>query len=76
MQKPDIPVGLPDDIEDKKKRARAWFEALRDQIRTTFEALEDGLEGPHADMEPGRFEAKQWERDGGAGGGNADYDFD
>ena len=69
MQKPDIPVGLPDDIEDKKKRARAWFEALRDQIRTTFEALEDGLEGPHADMEPGRFEAKQWERDGGAGGG-------
>ena len=69
MQKPDIPVGLPDDIEDKKKRARAWFEALRDQIRTTFEVLEDGLEGPHADMEPGRFEAKQWERDGGAGGG-------
>ena len=69
MEKPNIPAGLPDDIEEKKSQARAWFEELRNRIRRSFEALEDALEGPHADMEPGRFEAKDWQRDGGAGGG-------
>ena len=65
----DLPVGLPEAIEDKKARARAWFEALRDAICATFERIEDELTGPHAELEPGRFERKAWERDGGAGGG-------
>ena len=69
MTKPDIPAGLPDDIETKKRRARAWFERLRDDIKALFETLEDAAEGPHAAMEPGRFTAKEWRRDGGAGGG-------
>ena len=69
MQRPDLPAGLPVDIEDKKQKARAWFEELRDRICEAFEKIEDDLDGPHAVWAPGRFERKPWQRDEGEGGG-------
>ncbi|MCJ8310149.1 MAG: coproporphyrinogen III oxidase, partial [Hyphomicrobiales bacterium] len=42
-ERPQMPIGVPDDIEDKKATARAWFEELRDDICQRFEALEDAV---------------------------------
>lgn len=55
--------------EIEKKRAREWFEHLRDRICQSFEALEDVYCGQEADtLAPGRFERREWQRDGGGGG--------
>ncbi len=69
MQRPELPKGLPADIEEKKAAAKAWFENLRNQICGAFEALEDELTGPMSDAPPGRFVGKDWHRDNGEGGG-------
>jgi coproporphyrinogen III oxidase len=63
-----------DKIEAHKKQARAWFEALRDQIVAAFEATEDALPAtaPLADRPAGRFVRTPWSRtdhSGAAGGG-------
>jgi len=55
---------------DRKEQAGAWFRSLRDQICTAFEKIETGLQGSeHAPQPPGRFEHKNWQREGNAGGG-------
>ena len=46
-----------------KQPAQVWFEALRDRVCAAFESIEHDF-GP----DPGRFERKPWERDGGGGG--------
>ncbi|MDO9414821.1 oxygen-dependent coproporphyrinogen oxidase [Pararhizobium sp.] len=69
MDRPNLPNELPADIEDKKAAARAWFEALRDQICAALEAIEDELTGPLADQEAGRFVVKDWARENAGGGG-------
>ncbi|MFO1035998.1 MAG: oxygen-dependent coproporphyrinogen oxidase [Geminicoccaceae bacterium] len=57
------------DAETQKATARAWFERLRDRICAAFEQLEDDYRGKaFADLPPGRFERKAWDREGGGGG--------
>lgn len=60
--------------EERKARAKAWFEALRDQICGAFEALEDEAPADLYPGAPGRFVKTPWRRgDGSAdlGGGVA-----
>ncbi|MDB5561790.1 MAG: Coproporphyrinogen oxidase, aerobic [Hyphomicrobiales bacterium] len=59
---------LPVDIEDKQRKATAWFRDLRDQLCARVEALEDAVTGPQADREPGRFVREPWARAEGGGG--------
>ena len=68
-QKPNIPKGLPADIDEKKQQAEAWFQQLRDQICTRFEKLEQNLVGPLDTQPAGKFEQTDWQRDEGKGGG-------
>ncbi|MDP1632327.1 MAG: oxygen-dependent coproporphyrinogen oxidase [Caulobacter sp.] len=55
-------------LEDRKTRARAWFESLRDRILDAFETLEDEAPADLYPGAPGRFERKPWVRDAGGGG--------
>nr|WP_321456156.1 oxygen-dependent coproporphyrinogen oxidase [uncultured Cohaesibacter sp.] len=67
-----IPEDLPADIEDKKRRATKWFSTLRDRICTEFEAIEQEIKGQNANLEPGSFTRKPWQRtdhSGAKGGG-------
>jgi coproporphyrinogen III oxidase len=60
------------DIDDKKQRASAWFESLRDQICAEFETIETEYSGAMSDLPSGTFTRKSWERpaqDGSDGGG-------
>lgn len=66
---------IPDDIENRKVIATAWFKDLRDQICSALETLEDELGETSAqlhDRPAGRFERTPWERTdstGAKGGG-------
>jgi coproporphyrinogen III oxidase len=62
------------ELESRKTRARAWFEALRDDICLAFEAIEDDLPAAAAggDVAAGRFVRTPWKRTdhtGAEGGG-------
>ncbi len=60
--------------EQRKNRAREWFETLRDRIVAAFESLEDALpaHAPFSDRPAGRFVRTPWNRadhSGAPGGG-------
>ena len=58
-----------DEIGQRKAAAEKWFATLRDQICATFIAIETELpEARQLGLEAGRFERKNWQRDGGGGG--------
>jgi coproporphyrinogen III oxidase len=48
--------------EDRKQRARAWFETLRDEICAAFERLEDEAPAALYPGAPGRFVMTPWRR--------------
>jgi len=67
---------LPDPatLDARKQRARTWFETLRDEICTAFEAVEAALpsQAKSGDRAAGRFARTPWSRSdhtGGDGGG-------
>jgi coproporphyrinogen III oxidase len=60
------------DIAKRQTRAKAWFEALRDEICAAFEALEDEAPAALYPGVPARFVRTPWERTdhtGAPGGG-------
>jgi coproporphyrinogen III oxidase len=69
---PSAPKLDPALLDSRKARARAWFEALRDDICKAFETLEDEAPSWLYKGAPGRFVRTPWTRTdhaGGAGGG-------
>jgi coproporphyrinogen III oxidase len=61
-------------LDDRKQRARTWFETLRDEICERFESLERELPAgaPMSEREPAKFVRSAWQRqdhNGGDGGG-------
>ena len=56
------------DLENRKARASAWFESLRDRWHCAFEELEDEAPCDLYPGEPGRFALTPWSRPEGGGG--------
>jgi coproporphyrinogen III oxidase len=59
------------EIDSRKARAKAWFEALRDEICAAFERLEDEAPASLYPLQAARFVRTPWQRNdhGGAPGG-------
>jgi coproporphyrinogen III oxidase len=64
------PTTLPEPaiLDDRKARARAWFESLRDQICAAFERIEDDAPAGLYQGAAGRFVRTPWRRTDHAGG--------
>ena len=55
-------------VGERTRRARAWFDELRDSLVAVFETLEDEAPEHLYSGPPGRFELKPWVREAGGGG--------
>ena len=56
---------------EQQELVQKWVKELQDKICREYEAIEEEFEGSG---EPGKFEEKNWKRDGGGGGKNARYE--
>lgn len=54
-------------MNNQRKQAADWFKDLRDAICKSYEHLELEYSSSRG-LEPGRFECKNWNREGGGGG--------
>ena len=50
MERPELLPGHPAGLEEKKAKAAAWFETLRDAICSGLEQIEDELTGPLSEL--------------------------
>lgn len=57
------------EIEDRRVRAKAWFESLQTRIVAELERLEDEAPPELYAGEPGKFDLRPWTRETGVGGG-------
>src|SRR5579864_9117775 len=57
------------EIEERRQRAKAWFEALQQRICAELERLEESAPPELYPGENGRFEFRPWRRETGEGGG-------
>ena len=64
---------LPPEIETRRVRAKAWFEALQTRICATLEQLEDEAPDALYPDPPGRFDMRPWTRETGVGGGTGGH---
>ena len=48
--------------DERKRRARAWFEGLRDELHAAFEAIEEAAPAALYPGAPGRFARTPWDR--------------
>jgi coproporphyrinogen III oxidase len=55
-------IAEPAILEDRKSRARAWFERLRNDICAAFEKLETDAPAALYPGEAGRFVRTPWDR--------------
>ena len=62
------PLNDTSSLEDKKTRAKAWFDSLQARIVAEFERIEDEAPAELYVDAPGRFELKPWVREAGGGG--------
>ena len=65
---------IMDSLDEKKERAVGWFQELQNQICDEFTAIEnegvpeDSEQEGLSDLPAGRFQEKNWNREGGGGG--------
>jgi coproporphyrinogen III oxidase len=62
-------TSLSPEIQDRRARAQAWFEALQLRIMAALEELEDEAPAELYPDEPSRFDLRPWTREIGVGGG-------
>ncbi len=62
-------INLPPEIQERRNRAKTWFESLQQRIVAELERLEDEAPAELYPDETGHFDMRPWTRETGTGGG-------